>query len=92
MFSSGGASMGEITDRRAKTDARIKDIQGRLGATEKVALGKACVYATGSFGRREAGAHSDLDLFIVSETTRDSESGDSESRFIDAAGYDLHQG
>lgn len=28
-------------------------------------MGKACVYATGSFGRREAGPHSDLDLFMV---------------------------
>jgi hypothetical protein len=57
--------MGEITDRRAKTDARITDIQERLSAAENVAFGKACVYATGSFGRREAGNHSDLDLFIV---------------------------
>lgn len=29
---------------------------------------KACVYATGSFGRLEAGHHSDLDLFIVSKS------------------------
>jgi len=28
-------------------------------------MGKACVYATGSFGRGEASSHSDLDLFIV---------------------------
>lgn len=27
--------------------------------------GKACVYATGSFGRGDASSHSDLDLFIV---------------------------
>jgi hypothetical protein len=30
--------------------------------------GKACVFATGSFGRMEAGPKSDLDLFIVVDT------------------------
>jgi hypothetical protein len=30
-----------------------------------LATGKACVYSTGSFGRKEAGEDSDLDLFIV---------------------------
>src|SRR6185437_13576645 len=30
--------------------------------------GKACVFATGSFGRREAGPYSDLDLFIAGKS------------------------
>ena len=30
----------------------------------------ACAYATGSFGRRESSAHSDLDLFIVGQGSR----------------------
>jgi len=34
--------------------------------TPEICADTACVYATGSFGRREASPHSDLDLFIVS--------------------------
>ncbi|MGC1581988.1 MAG: hypothetical protein WA766_10910 [Candidatus Acidiferrales bacterium] len=60
--------MGELADRRASTVIRIADIHGRLKAAEALAQGKACVFATGSFGRREAGAHSDLDLFIVGKS------------------------
>ena len=57
--------MGELAERRSDTDRRIKRLRARLKAAEAVAKGKACVFATGSFGRREAGAYSDLDLFIV---------------------------
>ncbi len=57
--------MGEIADRRSKTDERIAELRGKLGAAEALAKGKACVFATGSFGRREAGPYSDLDLFIL---------------------------
>ena len=57
--------MGEIADRRSKTDARIAELRGKLKAAEALARGKACVFATGSFGRREAGPYSDLDLFIL---------------------------
>jgi Nucleotidyltransferase domain len=55
----------EIPDRRSNTDGRIAELRGRLKTAEALAVGKACVYATGSFGRREAGPHSDLDLFIL---------------------------
>jgi hypothetical protein len=55
----------ELTDRRSKTATRITKLRNRLKAAEALAKGKACVFATGSFGRREAGPHSDLDLFIV---------------------------
>jgi hypothetical protein len=41
------------------------ELRDGLKAAEALAAGKACVYATGSFGRREAGPHSDLDLFIL---------------------------
>ena len=57
--------MGELSDRRIATAARIETLRDRLKETERLAAGKACVYATGSFGRCEASAHSDLDLFIV---------------------------
>jgi predicted nucleotidyltransferase len=57
--------LGEIADRRSKTDDRIAELRDRLTGAEGLAAGKACVYATGSFGRREASPHSDLDLFIL---------------------------
>lgn len=59
--------MGELTNRRSQTEERISALRGKLAGAEKIAAGKACVYATGSFGRREASIHSDLDLFIVSK-------------------------
>ena len=58
--------MGEILDaRRSTTERRFDELRSRLSATEKRCEGKACVYATGSFGRGEASQFSDLDLFIV---------------------------
>ncbi len=57
--------MSELADRRSDTVARIANLRGRLKAAEALAKGKACVFATGSFGRRESSPHSDLDLFIV---------------------------
>jgi predicted nucleotidyltransferase len=55
----------ELSDRRSQTKARLKVLREKLKSAEGIAAGKACVYATGSFGRGEASAHSDLDLFIV---------------------------
>lgn len=44
---------------------RFKKLQAELEPVEALIADEACVYATGSFGRMEAGPHSDLDLFIV---------------------------
>lgn len=57
--------MGELGDRRKDTKTRIDMLRGQLEEAETRCQGKACVYATGSFGRCEASQHSDLDLFIV---------------------------
>lgn len=57
--------MGELSSRRSQSEERIKSLRNKLKTAETLALGKACVYATGSFGRGEASPHSDLDLFIV---------------------------
>lgn len=57
--------MGQLADRRFQTAERVKQLQAALADAEKRASGKACVYATGSFGRGEASKFSDLDLFIV---------------------------
>ena len=58
--------MGEVLEtRRRKTKDRFEQLQKELRSAEKRVAGKACVYATGSFGRNEASLYSDLDLFIV---------------------------
>jgi predicted nucleotidyltransferase len=68
MFSSGRAFVGELASRRSQTTARIIELRKRLKTAEAIAKDKACIYATGSFGRREASDHSDLDLFIVGKS------------------------
>ena len=58
--------MGEqLSERRSRTTLRVQELRNQLQAAEARITGKACVYATGSFGRCEAGNHTDLDLFIV---------------------------
>lgn len=57
--------MGELADRRRETKSGIERLRTELTGAEKRSRGKACVYATGSFGREEASPHSDLDVFIV---------------------------
>jgi predicted nucleotidyltransferase len=57
--------LGELPRRRSYTQERIKVLREKLKSAEAIAAAKACVYATGSFGRGEASSHSDLDLFIV---------------------------
>ena len=57
--------MGELADRRSETEARICQLRECLEDAQALAEGKACVYATGSFGRCEASSHSDLDVFIA---------------------------
>jgi predicted nucleotidyltransferase len=57
--------MGELSERRAKTDHRVEKLRKKIDTAERLLCGKACVYATGSFGRGEASEQSDLDLFIV---------------------------
>jgi predicted nucleotidyltransferase len=55
----------ELRRRREETARRLDELRTRLKSASELAAGKACVYATGSFGRGEAGQFSDLDLFIV---------------------------
>ncbi len=62
--------MGEIlNERRTKTSDRVQLLQTKLSEAENLCKGKACVYATGSYGRGEANQHSDLDLFIAGHPT-----------------------
>lgn len=62
--------MGELAHRRAETDSRLTQLRKKLTRAEDLLRHKACVFTTGSFGRREAGLHSDLDLFIAGKNER----------------------
>jgi len=57
--------LGELVERRTLAAEKVRALHGRLAVTEMLVRRKACVYVTGSFGRNEASAHSDLDLFIL---------------------------
>jgi hypothetical protein len=55
-----------IDERQHYSDDSFEKLRSELTHAAEVCSGRACVYATGSFGRREASGFSDLDLFIVS--------------------------
>lgn len=61
--------MQAIDKRRKLSACRFAALKKRLGPAGKRYGGRACVYATGSFGRCEAGKYSDLDVFIVGGET-----------------------
>lgn len=63
--------MSALEDRQKYTDLKMQELDARLSQTKELFAGKACVYVTGSFGRREAGPNSDLDLFIVGRRISD---------------------
>lgn len=52
------------SERKAYTEETLQDLRSRLSETPDLIDGKACIYATGSFGRGEASRNSDPDLFI----------------------------
>ena len=60
--------MAYLHDARERSIAKIAEVVDCLKQAEDIVGGHACVYATGSFGRLEAGEKSDLDLFIVINT------------------------
>lgn len=68
--------MKELSRRRLETQQRIENLRGELARTAAEIQEKACVYVTGSFGRNEAGQHSDLDLFIIGARNGDPGSND----------------
>jgi hypothetical protein len=55
-----------IEERRQFSDDKFEHLRSSLVLAPEICKDRACVYATGSFGRREASEHSDIDLFIVS--------------------------
>jgi predicted nucleotidyltransferase len=59
-----------ILERREHTESKVKELKRLLANVETLVDGKACVYATGSFGRNEASRNSDLDVFIAGVTVK----------------------
>lgn len=57
--------MSEIARRKVYSQKRIEELRSKLAVASTFAANKACVYATGSFGRVEASQFSDLDVFIA---------------------------
>jgi len=64
-----------IVEVRKSTQLRTERLLAKLSEAEAMVANKACVYATGSFGRLEAGTDSDLDLFIVVKTKKEEKRG-----------------
>lgn len=63
---------------RTSSIERLDELVRQLGVAEQIIQSDGTIYATGSFGRLEAGPESDLDVFIVSlpKNMNDSESRD----------------
>lgn len=55
----------DLAQTEAFSRQRFSDMASKLHDAKGLLAEKACIYATGSFGRYEANIHSDLDLFIV---------------------------
>jgi predicted nucleotidyltransferase len=64
--------MGSILDDRERdAENRLANLRSHLNEATALFKGKACIYVTGSFGRGEASANSDLDVFIVGKEDND---------------------
>ena len=61
-------SEGVLAARARASEERLDALRDRLSESAELLAGRACVYATGSFGREDASRHSDLDLFIIGLT------------------------
>lgn len=53
--------------RRQKSEKGLSEIRKRFSKTSFFKTKSICVFTAGSFGRRDAGKKSDLDLFVISE-------------------------
>ncbi len=61
--------MRELDSRQVYSIERIQNLRKALAEASKFAS-NACVYVTGSLGRNEASAHSDLDVFIAGKSEK----------------------
>jgi predicted nucleotidyltransferase len=65
--------LGAIEERKQFTVAKVSQFREALRESDALAESKACVYATGSYGRCEASNHSDLDVFIVAKNKNEAQ-------------------
>lgn len=72
--------MEQILIRKCLSTTRLETLTNSLTNADSFLEGKACVYATGSFGRLEASQYSDLDLFIVGKNKDLGGNGDPSSQ------------
>jgi len=75
IFSNGRVVLKELERRRSFSHRNLQKLVSAENIATDLIDGKACVYATGSFGRGEASDGSDLDLFIVGRS-ESSDGGD----------------
>jgi hypothetical protein len=73
-----------LRTRKSTTDNRLKQMTERLGPARPHVSDYACVYATGSVGRGEASTFSDLDVFILTDTTASKDSPKPRLNSLDA--------
>lgn len=64
--------MSNILSRKEYSRSKIAELKDALADASDIIGASASVCMTGSFGRMEAGPHSDLDLFIVSKPNPES--------------------
>jgi hypothetical protein len=63
-----------LSTRQAYSQGRLADLQGRIAGTTTMLTGHPLsVYVTGSYGRLEAWAGSDIDVFFLHAAERDDE-------------------
>lgn len=75
--------MEELSKRRKYTEEKIINLRSKLyEKSADLVKDKACVYATGSFGRGEASQYSDLDLFILGETIKGKQNDTKDKRLL----------
>lgn len=54
-----------LAERRERSGERFAQLQDALAGLGDLPLRNLCIYATGSYGRRESAPESDIDLFFV---------------------------
>lgn len=74
--------MSPIEVRQKLSRENVEKLREKLNLHKEIFEGKACIYATGSYGRCEASEYSDLDVFIVGKIKNESLGNGKEDRVI----------
>lgn len=74
--------MSPIEARQRLSRKNVDLLRKSLEGGRELFEGRACIYATGSYGRCEAGVFSDLDVFIVGNTTKEPDQNGEKEKLI----------